>query len=859
MNAEDLPHHVPIDELLAHYQVSAWEGLSDQKVQEAREKYGENELSKEKPVNLFYLFFKQFYSPIVLLLLLAATISFIFGDVADAIAILVVTLINSVVGFLMEWQAHRSVMSLRELDILKARVVRDNSVKEIPVKELVPGDIVLLEAGDVVSADGRLLEVARIEINESALTGESMPVEKNTDVISPEAGLADRVNMVYRGTNVMNGNGKFLVTATGQHTEIGKISEMLTDAKTSNSPLEKKLDSITKKLIFITLAISSVFLISGLVQGKEWHRLLETSIALAVAAIPEGLPIVATIALAYGMMRLAGQNAIVKKLVAVEALGSTTMIFTDKTGTLTENNISVEKEIPGSSLIPSLPKDREVDLLYQVAVLCNNAVHNDEKNTDIGDPLEIALLKYVYGKDQKYKELRERLQRADEIPFTSESKSMITLYQDGQEWRTLAKGAIESILTMCNVSGEDKKKIIQQSEELSAGGLRVLGFAYQLSGDRPPVMDMDKDLVFAGLIAFIDPPRKGVDEAIASCHRAGINVAMVTGDHHATALYIAKQVKLVPQEESNFITGQDLSEKGMDREELYSTKVFSRVSPAQKLELVKRYQGRKYIVAMTGDGVNDAPALKTADIGVAMGKNGTQVAREASDIILKDDAFQTIVYAIKQGRVIFRNIRKFMVFLISCNLSEILVIAVLGLLNTGAELLPLQILFMNIITDVFPALALGMSKGDETIMEKKPIDADAPLLNRHEWRLIWLFSVLLTLSCLGVYAYTALYLHLPSAEVNNVIFYSLAFAQLVHVFNMSSAKVSFWNNEITRNIYVWGALVICLAIIIFTHENELMRKVLKITIAGGDDLWIIALAGFVPFIISKVIRRFVTF
>jgi Ca2+-transporting ATPase len=686
--------------------------------------------------------------------------------------------------------------------------------------------------------------------------------------------------MVFKGTSVTNGNGKAVITGIAQATQLGTITLLVENAEEMKTPLDNKIRVLSKKLVWITLGMTTIFAISGLIQGKEWVLILETSIALAVAAFPEGLPIVATVALSYGILLLAKRNAIVKKLSAVETLGSTKVILTDKTGTLTENKIYVDTlSFPEGTLKVSIKdnvlyfekgniekNDAGFKQLRLTGALCNNSfAKNGDDNTELtGDPIEIALVQLANASGTTAQELKLQYERIGEIPFSSDTKVMATLHKSANGNFVAAKGSVEHLLEKCSklqigsiiidLGEKEKKSIISDSEKMAADGLRVLAFAYR----EEAVIDTTdylNALVYVAMIGFLDPPRLDIKEAMLSCRNAGIKIVMITGDHPLTALNIAKKVGLVDESEQNAITGieippmESLSDEW--NKKILTTAVFARTTPKQKLEIVNIYQKAGNIVAMTGDGVNDAPALKKADIGIAMGLRGTQVAKETASIVLKDDSFVSIAQAVSHGREIFQNIQKFVVYLVSCNLSEIFIVTTLGFVAPNSTLLPMQILFLNMVTDVFPALALGLGKGDKTVMERPPRDPKHRIVSNKDWITINLYAAAMTLSVIAAVFYCNYAISDDSKILNNVAFITLAFAQLFHVFNMSSAKSNFLVNEITKNKFVWIALLICTILLVLVYAFPQMRLVLDLEMLSAEVWAASILAGMIPLVLVQ--------
>ncbi|MBU1821837.1 MAG: HAD-IC family P-type ATPase, partial [Bacteroidetes bacterium] len=735
--------------ILSQLQADPEGGLSSAEAEKRLALAGYNKIEAGKKMSILGILANQFISPFVLLLVIAAALSLFFKEWLDGIAIIAVIVINAVIGFLMEFKAERSMEALKKLTSVPARVVRDGKLTEIPSVEVVPGDILFVEGGDMITADARVIQASQFETDESALTGESLPVEKNTKILQQDASLAERHNMLYKGTFVTKGNGRAVVVHTGMLTELGSVARLVQQAEQAATPLEKKIQQFSKKLIWITVALLVIIFAAGILNGQKVVQMLETSIALAVAAIPEGLPIVATLALALGMLRMAKHNVIVKKLSAVETLGGTNVIVTDKTGTLTQNKIEaayvmvngaasrMKVDIDHSSIrfaddntIINLPAYTQ---LHRIAALCNTASYNYDGQTEkeSGDPLEVGLQKMVFSSLTKPEEHQRLFPKVDEIPFSSDTKIMATLHKNSDDYYIAAKGAVEELLSYCTsvskgneiieLTDDIRNQWLADAEKNAQSGLRMLAFAFKYSREKE--IDFLHDLTLAGLIGFLDPPRPEVLSAIEECKSAGIKVVMITGDHPATAKNIAIQLGLA-KEDDEVMHGNAMKPYDQltddDKEKWLNTSVFARVTPEHKLNLITLFQEKKMIVGMTGDGVNDAPALKKADIGIAMGRRGTQVAQEVADMVLKDDAFSSIVIAIKQGRVIFDNIRKFVIFLLSCNLSELLVVATASVLNLHFQLFPIQILYINLITDVLPALALGVTEAAPHIMQRKP-------------------------------------------------------------------------------------------------------------------------------------------
>jgi Ca2+-transporting ATPase len=760
-------------------------------------------------------------------------------------------------------------------------------VKKIAAEELVPGDIVLLEAGDIIPADLRVLAASKLQTNESALTGESAPVEKNTEAVAENAAVSDRTCMLFSGTIVTRGSGEGVVVATGMDSALGEIATMVEGAGEANTPLEQRLAQLGQKLVWVTLGITAVTAGTGILAGRETALMIQTALALAVAAIPEGLPVVATLALARGMWRMARRNALVNRLSAVETLGATSVICTDKTGTLTEDRLTVVRyALPAGDIAVTFseeraafsrgeePVDPEEDkpllTILETGVLCNNAALGEDRSKTgghTGDPLEIALLHAGAAAGITRTKLLESLPEEREEPFESEVMMMGTFHRQDGKFRVAVKGAAEAVLKASNqvLSGTGGKSMderergewLKRNEGLAQEGLRVLAFAEKTSGSSTEAPF--ENLTFIGLAGLLDPPRPDVREAIEECQRAGIRVIMITGDQAATATSVARDVGVTGAgEEAKAMAGHELP----DAEELpdgisarvRETAVFARVSPKQKLALIAAHQRAGAIVAMTGDGVNDAPALKKADIGIAMGQRGTEVARDAADMILKDDAFATIVHAVQQGRVIFDNIRRFVIYLMSCNVSEVLIVAGGTAAQMPLPVLPLQILFLNLVTDVFPALALGMGDGDRSVMQRPPREANEPVLSRRHWIAVVGYASTLTAAVMAAFLIALYGMRMSPDKAVTVSFLTLAFGQLWHVFNMRDSGSTLLRNDVVRNRYVWSATGICTLLLLAAVYIPLFSGVLKLSPPDMRGWLLVTGFSLVPLLAGQAVK-----
>jgi P-type Ca2+ transporter type 2C len=844
----DVPHAHPAAKVLAALGVSPDIGLDDAGVRMRQAAFGRNALDLQPPKSAAVILLHQIQSPVVALLGAAAALSGALGDWREAIAILVVLGLNTALGFATEIKAERSMEALRRIGTQLQRVRRKAQVLMVDSEELVPGDIVLVEAGDVATADARLVWAANVSVDESALTGESVPVEKWAAPVAAEAAIGDRSSMLHKGTAVTRGSAIGVVTATGMGTELGQVARLAAAAAPEESPLTKSLGRLSRHLIVVTLLIAAVVASIGILRGQSPMLMVEAAIALAVAAIPEGLPIVATLALARGMWRMARKNALIERLPAVETLGATTVILTDKTGTLTENRMTVERlvtasgdtivggrETQATSALPGLAQR-----LLKAATLCNDAVLKSGGQPDSGDPLELALLRAAERAGLTRAQLLRDCPEVERQPFDSDTRMMVTVHRCGGAFLVAAKGAPEAILARAkryagpdndlSLDREHRAWLQAKLEELGRQGLRVLAVA---EGTVPtPAGQPCSDLTLLGLVGLHDPPRHDVEEAIIACQGAGIRVVMVTGDHAVTAASIARSVSLGSHPQ--VIEGSALADGGkLAAADIRNADVLARVSPSQKLDLVSVYQTAGEIVAMTGDGVNDAPALRKADIGVAMGQRGTEVARQAAAMVLRDDSFATIVAAIREGRVIFANIRRFVLYLLACNLSEVMVVGIAVAAGLPLPLMPLQILFLNLVTDVFPAFALAMSEGGSDVMRRPPRDPEEPIVTGRLWALVAAQGFAMTLATLVAMALARDGLGLEGGAVVTVSFLTLALAQIWHTFNMADPGQPLIVNDVTRNPYVWGAVLVCLALIGVACYVPPLAEVLKFTPPDG--------------------------
>lgn len=803
---------------------SSASGLSSTTVQQKLREFGYNVLPEKKKKSPLILFLSQFKDFMIIVLLIAAIISGVAGDLTDAVIIVVIVLLNAIVGFIQEYRAEKAIEALKKMATAKTRVIRNGKTTEVLSTELVPGDVVVLEAGAVVPADLRLFEVHSLKIEEASLTGESVPVDKNNHPLQQaDIPLGDRVNMAYKTTIVTNGRAKGVVIGTGSNTEIGNIAKLLQEEE-NITPLQKRMNDFGKKLSVIILIICAVLFGVGYLRGEEPLEMLLVSISLAVAAIPEALPALITVALANGAKLLVRQNVLIRKLPAVETLGSVTYICSDKTGTLTQNKMTVVevKEADNSNKLHS-----KLTFL-EVAMALNNDVKRSAEGKFVGDPTEIAFVEHVLKNrsDDEYESVRRKYKRVAELPFDSDRKIMTTAHQYENKFLIISKGATESLSP--TLKNQNNDFIQQQTHLMAAKGMRVLAFGFRMVDSLPQPFSSENaemDLEYAGLVGMIDPPREEAKAAINECKTAGIKPVMITGDHKETAAAIARELGILSKDDLA-VTGTELAKLSNDEldAKVENISVYARVSPEQKLNIVKSLQRKQHFVAMTGDGVNDAPSLKTANIGIAMGITGTDVSKEAAHMILLDDNFATIVKAVREGRRIFDNIRKFVKYIMTCNGAEILTIFIAPLVGLPIPLLPIHILWINLVTDGLPGLALSAEKADSNIMHRPPRKTNESLFAQGiGFHIIWV-GVFMAAITLGTQAWSYLS---ENDHWQTMVFTVLSFAQLAHVMGIRSdweyiyEKGFFTNRPLLFTILL--TCVLQLGVIYLPFANELFK------------------------------------
>ncbi len=881
------------DELLSELNVNPKQGLSDKEVAERQVKYGLNQLRESKKKTLFMMFLDQFKDFLVIILIIAALVSIVVGIIEgegliDGLIIVAIVLLNAILGVNQEQKANNALAALKKMSSPSAKVIRNGKTVEISSEQLTPGDVVLLETGDYVAADIRLIDSTNLKTDESSLTGESTSVEKDAAIeLTEETVLAERVNSVYLSTLVTYGKGKGIVTGVGMDTEIGKIATMLDAVEEGKTPLQKTIDEFAKVLGIIIIIVSVFVFALGFIQNNFIFELelFLTSVALAVAAIPEGLTAVITVVLALGMQRMVKRNAIIKNLSTVETLGQATVICSDKTGTLTQNQMTVRRvydldevyEVSGSGYETKgniLKDGKEVknthnlEKILQISLLCNDS-KLESSNKIIGDPTEGALLVLAVKGGFEADDLEDKYPQLNEYTFDSTRKMMTSINEVNGENLVLTKGATDQLIKKCNrisinnevreIKQSDIDRILEQNEEFSKQAYRVLGFAYRTT-DQPKSMELEEDLIFVGMVAMIDPPREEAKAAIEVCHKAGIRVMMITGDHLTTAKAIASELNIL-QEGGLALSGEDT--RNMTDEEfeeaILKCDVFARSTPSDKIKIVEVLQKNGEVVAMTGDGVNDSPALKQAEIGVAMGITGTEVSKEASNMILTDDNFTSIVAAVEEGRTIYSNIRKFTVFLVSCNIGEILLILVSMIFSSFfgglLPLLAIHLLWINLMTDSFPAFALGMEKAEENIMDQKPRDTKEKLLNKET--LIKVIIQGFGLMLAGLAAFKLGLDVIPGASVTQAItmaFLTVVFGELFRAFSArSETKFLFQFNPLSNrflnySVFISVGLVLALIYIPFTAEIFSLESLTFV------ELLIAMALGFVPMLFGELTK-----
>ena len=872
------------------------QGLTEHEAMERLREYGYNEFKKREHTTLWQKFVAQFKSFMIIVLLIAAAISGVTGymngeGMTDALIILVILVANAIIGMVQESKAERSLDALERMAAPRCKVVRDGERRIIESRELVPGDIVEIETGDSIPADLRLTEAINLKVQEAALTGESVPVEKSTESIEGDASIGDRVNMAFASCSVTYGRGRGIVVATGTDSEMGKIAAMIESVPEMKTPMQVRLDQLGRVLAIVSLVVCGIIFIIGLCYGRPLMEMFMTAVSLAVAAIPEGLPAVSTIVLALGVQRLAKQNAIVRNLPSVETLGSTTVICSDKTGTLTQNRMTVVETVRGASNSSELSESSENSenseppknphQLIPIAVLCNDAVisREDDTVTTIGDPTETALvdlgLRFGIDKDA----LLAEMPRVAEVPFDSERKRMATIHRTASgRYLVAVKGGVDEVLECCtkinvddnaqpsrktssipsftvrNISGDDIHRIFEKNEEMASKALRVLAIAYKYMDELPgdiSAASIEEGLTFVGMVGMIDPPREEARLAVEQCRRAGIKPVMITGDHALTASAIATQLGIMTTGD-RVLTGAEVERLSDDelREQCGSVAVFARVAPEHKVRIVKAFQQRGNVVAMTGDGVNDAPALKLADIGVAMGITGTDVAKEAADVVLADDNFATIVTSVREGRRIFDNLMKSIQFMVSTNLGEIILLFVAVLCNFDMPLLPIQLLFINLVGDSLPSLALSVDHAAKDIMERPPVKPHQGIFTRAFTTRVVLQSLIIGAASLGAYM---IGMEHSIETARTMTFAVMIFSQFTMIFSIRAGRQWFTHRFFT-NRWLWLTIVLVTTLTLLVMLVPAMQTLFKLTALSAPQWGMVIGLSIGVLIVSELLK-----
>ena len=848
-------HVLPVPDVAQRLTVDPQAGLNAGEAASRIAQYGPNEIRERPPRPLWRMFLDQFTDFMILVLIGAAIVSGIVGEPPDAIAIVVIVLLNGVIGFVQEYRAERAVAALKLLAASTARVRRGGRTTELSALQLVPGDVVLLEAGNTIPADLRLIDTVQLKVDESPLTGESVPVEKRTDPLhEPEAPLGDRVNLAYKGTSVTYGRGSGLVVATGMQTELGRIAAMLGNEEAVKTPLQKRLALFGRRLALVSLAICAIVFAIGVLRDEAVVLMFLTAVSLAVAAIPEALPAVVTVSLALGARRMVKKQALIRRLPAVETLGSVTYICSDKTGTLTQNKMRVEQLIVNGQLESGSTSEEESWRRLMKAMALSNDATRHEDGHMIGDPTEVALFQGAEERGYGKAEWLEQAPRVAELPFDSDRKCMTTLHREGSEVVAFTKGAPEQVVALCDgqLTGDartvlDPAALLEQADRMAASGLRVLALAYRVWPDLPAELTPDcieRGLTFLGLVGLMDPPREEAREAVSLCKSAGITPVMITGDHPATARAIALRLGII-EDGGAVMTGQELAKLPLEEYEarVEGIRVYARVSPEQKITIVKGLQDQGEFVAMTGDGVNDAPALQRADIGIAMGLAGTDVAREAAHMILLDDNFSTIVTAVREGRRIFDNIRKFIKYALSCNTAEVWTIFLAPFLGLPIPLLPIHILWINLVTDGLPGLALAVEPEERGLMERAPRPPGESIFAGGMWQGILWIGLLMG----GVTLVTQAWAYRTGhAHWQTMVFTVLTLSQMGNVLALRSERESFFTMGPLTNLPLLGAVMLTFALQMATIYIPALNSIFKTEpLDLGELLLCLALSSIV--------------
>ena len=883
-----------LNEVIKKHETDAKRGLTSSEAKTRLEKYGPNAIESSNKKSLLSKIIEQIADPMVILLIIAAIVSAFTGDVVECVIIVAIVVINAIMSIIQEGKAEDSVAALQKMSSPEATVIRDGKRGHVKAEELVPGDIVVIETGDIIPADMRLVESSNLKIDESSLTGESVAVEKDASFeTDEEVGIGDRENYAHSSSIVTYGHGIGLVTSTGEETEIGKIATSLEAVEDKETPLQRQLKNLSKLLaILVVVVCIAVFALGYFRTGDDLLETFMVAVSLAVAAIPEGLTAVVTIVLSIGMNRMADRKAIVKNLLSVETLGSTTVICSDKTGTLTQNEMTITKiftndeeyEVEGSGYKPEgdirnenkevVESNDQIKLLMTIASLCNDAnlTRDGEEYKITGDPTEGAMLTFAEKWNINQENLNDKHPRLQEIPFDSSRKMMTTFHELDGKYYALTKGAPDVVMShssniiingeMQDFTDDYRKKLADKNNDLASQALRVMAYAFRpletLDQDLT-TENIEKDMIFVGLTGMIDPARPEAKAAVAECHASGIDVIMITGDYFETALAIAKDLGIASSRDQA-MQGSELNDKTHEeiREIVKTKRIFARVSPENKVQLVKALEANDNVVAMTGDGVNDAPAIKNADIGVSMGITGTDVAKDASDMILVDDNFATIVNAVEEGRVIFSNIKKFVSFLLSCNIAEVLIVFLSILFGLPSPLTPIQLLWLNLVTDAFPALALGVEPAEPGLMEEPPRDPRESIISGDIRTNLISQSIFITLAVLGAYVVGLKWIFPDSIEgAHTMVFATLITSELLRAFSVRSVKFTLKELGFTTNSYLIKAVILSFALLLLVMYVPVLRDLFEVVSLTWEWIPVLILA-LIPLVfgeIAKVARR----
>ena len=847
------------EEVLQKLKTDKRGGLAKQEVENRQKEYGKNKLKEKPKETILIRFIKQFNDFMIIILIIAsiisAGVSYMQGenDYIDSIIIIAIVVLNAIMGVIQETKAEKSIEALQKMTPRKSKVIREGKTEEINAEDLVPGDIVILEAGNYVPADSRIIEAHNLKIEESSLTGETEAVTKDAEMIcKKDVPLGDRLNMAYMSTIIVNGHGMAIVTEIGMNTKVGQIANMIMENESPETPIQKKLGQVGKTLGIVCLVICFVIFLIGLIKNIEPMEMFMTAVGLAVAAIPEGLPAIVTIVLSIGVTKMAKKNSIIRKLPAVETLGSSNVICSDKTGTLTQNKMKVV-EI----------NSKNQEFAVELSCMCTDCDVNieDGKTTVQGEPTEAALVNYALETGKNKNMLYQEMPRINEIPFDSNRKMMTTIHKLGNKYRIITKGAPDVLLERCSKEIENnmfsKIRIQNQNLEMAKKALRVIAIAYKDVDVLPNRIDtwaIENDLTFVGLLGMIDPPREGVKEAVKTCKKAGIKTIMITGDHIATATAIARELNILGKDDKA-MTGQELEKMSQRQleENIKDYSVFARVTPEHKVRIVKAWQKRGAVVAMTGDGVNDSPALKNADIGIAMGKNGTDVAKNAADMILADDNFVTIVEAVKQGRNIYANIKKAIHFLIATNIGEIVTIFVGLLLGLKSPLLAIQLLWVNLVTDSLPAIALGLEPAEKDIMNKQPVNSRKSIFADGLWNKIIVEGIMIGMLTLLAFSIGNKYFGLEVGRT--MAFISIGILELVHSFNVKSEK-SIFKTGLFENKFLVGSFILGIFVQVIVVLIPQLAEIFKLVPLTGLQWSITLVISILPVPIMEIQKFF---